>query len=199
MKAVVAASSKPVTAKIRLGKDASSINVWEVAKMLERCGIKMLTVHARTAVQGYSGVPDFETIRDLGKSLSIPLCISGDIFNADAAIRAMEITGAELVMVARGGLGNPRLITNINNRLEGKEELPEPTIAEQTEWALEFSKALIEEKGERVAIMELRGLIPHFFNGFPGYKKIRAEISVNIKTKEDLFRILNGILNRNRL
>jgi tRNA-dihydrouridine synthase len=111
----------------------------------------------------------------------------------------MEITGAELVMVARGGLGNPTLITNINNRLEGKEELPAPTIAEQTEWALKFSEALIAEKGERVAIMELRGLIPHFFNGFPGYKKIRAEISVNIKTKEDLFRILNGILNRNRL
>ena len=199
MKAVVAASHKPVTAKIRLGKDSNSINVWEVAKMLEGCGIKMLTVHARTAVQGYSGVPDFEAIRDLGKSLSIPLCISGDIFTADAAIKAMEITGAELVMVARGGLGNPRLITNINNRLEGKEELPAPTIAEQTEWALAFSKALIEEKGERVAIMELRGLIPHFFNGFPGYKKIRAEISVNIKTKEDLFRILNGILNRNRL
>ena len=142
---------------------------------------------------------DFEAIRDLGKSLSIPLCISGDIFTADAAIKAMEITGAELVMVARGGLGNPTLITNINNRLEGKEELPAPTIAEQTEWALKFSEALIAEKGERVAIMELRGLIPHFFNGFPGYKKIRAEISVNIKTKEDLFRILNGILNRNRL
>ena len=129
----------------------------------------------------------------------VTLCISGDIFSADAAIKAMEITGAELVMVARGGLGNPTLITNINNRLEGKEELPAPTIAEQTEWALKFSEALIAEKGERVAIMELRGLIPHFFNGFPGYKKIRAEISVNIKTKEDLFRILNGILNRNRL
>ena len=102
MKAVVAASSKPVTAKIRLGKDSSSINVWEIAKMLEGGGIKMLTVHARTVAQGYSGVPDFEAIRDLGKSLNIPLCISGDIFTADAAIKAMEITGAELVMVARG-------------------------------------------------------------------------------------------------
>ena len=95
--------------------------------------------------------------------------------------------------------GYVELVNAKEDENEGKEELPAPTIAEQTEWALKFSEALITEKGERVAIMELRGLIPHFFNGFPGYKKIRAEISVNIKTKEDLFRILNGILNRNRL
>jgi len=196
MKAVVAASHKPVTAKIRLGKDDKSINVWEVAKMLEKVGIKMVTVHARTAAQMYAGVPDFECIRDLGKALNIPLCISGDIFTTDAAINAMEITGASLVMVARGGLGNPRLVTKINNRLEGKEELPEPTIREQALWAKEFSEMLMAQLGERIAVNQLRGLIPHFFSGFPGYKKIRGQISTNIHSAEDLYKILNGIIDR---
>ncbi len=198
MKAVVAASHKPVTAKIRLGKDEEHINVWEISKMLERCGIKMLTIHARTAAQQYAGVPDFECIRDLGKSLNIPLCISGDIFTADDALRAMEITGAQLVMVARGGLGNPNLVTSINNRLEGKEELPKPTLHQQATWALEFSKALINQFGDKIAVMQLRGLIPQFFSGFPGYKKIRAQISMNIKTADDLYRILGGIIDRSK-
>jgi len=198
MKAVVAASHKPVTAKIRLGKDEKHINVWEISKLLERCGIKMLTIHARTAAQLYTGTPDFECIRGLGKSLNIPLCISGDIFTADDAINAMEITGAQLVMVARGGLGNPNLVTSINNRLEGKEELPKPTLKQQATWAAEFSKMLIEQFGEKIAVMQLRGLIPQFFSGFPGYKKIRAQISMNTKTADDLFRILNGVIERSK-
>jgi nifR3 family TIM-barrel protein len=199
MRAVCEKSHKPVTAKIRLGWDSPSINVLEVSSLLEKAGVQMLTVHARTSRQGYAGQADFSKIAGLGKKLSIPLCVSGDILTPEKAIGAMKEADASLVMVARGGLGNPRLVTNIQNLLDEKELLPFPTVLEQAEWAEEFSKKLIENEGARVAVMQLRGLIPHFFSGFPGYKKIRGEISLNIKTYEDLMAILEGIKNRERL
>jgi nifR3 family TIM-barrel protein len=199
IRAICEKSHKPVSAKIRLGWDSPSINVLEVSSLLEKAGVKMLTVHARTSCQGYAGQADFSKIAGLGKRLSIPLCVSGDILTPEKAVGAMKEADASLVMVARGGLGNPRLVTNIQNLLDGKELLPLPTVLEQTEWAEEFSKNLVENEGVRVAVMQLRGLIPHFFSGFPGYKKIRGEISMNIKTYEDLMVILEGIKNRERL
>jgi tRNA-dihydrouridine synthase B len=199
MRVVVASSHKPVSAKIRLGWDETSINVKTIAPMLAEAGVSLLTVHARTTKQGYSGKANYEIIRDLGESLAIPLCVSGDIFTPQNALEAMRITGASLVMVARGGLGNPLLVTNIN-RLCRHELMEDPTsLIEEVEWAESFSHALVAQEGEKAAIMQLRGLIPHFFFGFPGYKKIRSEISMNIKTYEDLLLILEGIRNRSRL
>jgi nifR3 family TIM-barrel protein len=199
MRSICEKSHKPVTAKIRLGWDSASLNVFEVSSLLEKAGIQMLTVHARTSRQGYAGEADFAKIAGLGKTLSIPLCVSGDILTPEKAVGAMKETNASLAMVARGGLGNPRLITNIQNLLDGKESLPPSTILEQAGWAEDFSKKLVEYEGARIAILQLRGLIPHFFSGFPGYKKIRGEISMNIKTYDDLIVILDGIKSRERL
>lgn len=196
MKSVCAASKKPVTAKIRLGWDESSINVMEIAPMLERTGVKALTVHCRTSKQGYSGQADYEAIKDLKSILSIPLIVSGDIFTPEDALKARTITKCDAVMVARGGLGNPYLVTQINSLLESGHYEPRPSVMKQVDYAEDFATRLIELKGEVVAIMELRGLIPHFFSGFPGYKKIRAEISTNIVTKKDLFLLLEGIRKR---
>jgi tRNA-dihydrouridine synthase B len=199
MRAIVEASHKPVTAKIRLGWDSTSINVEEVASLLEKAGVMMLSVHARTAKQGYSGDADYSKIAALGEKLSIPLCVSGDIFTPEKALEAMKTSGASLVMVARGGLGNPRLITNINHALNGEPLEATPSILEQVDWAEAFAQKLKDYEGEKTAMMQLRGLVPHFFSGFPGYKKIRAEIAMNIKTFDDLELILNGIRNRDRL
>lgn len=199
MRGVVEASHKPVTAKIRLGWDEEHINVFEVVEVLEKAGVKMITIHARTTSQLYSGEPNFESIRDLRGKMNIPLCVSGNIFTPKDALKAMKITGADFVMVARGGLGNPRLITNINLALEGKEMLPPPTVVEQCVWAEEFSLKLIDQFGERQAMMMLRGLAPHFFKGFEGYKKVRANISMTINSKEDLLNIYKGIRKRNTL
>ncbi|MCQ2798447.1 MAG: tRNA-dihydrouridine synthase [Bacilli bacterium] len=199
MKKVVEHSHKPVTAKIRLGWDENSINFEEICKVLVDAGVSMITIHARTSRQLYMGVADYEALRGLGDRLPVPLCISGDIFSVEAAMKAVEITKAQLVMVARGSLGNPRLITNIERAMNGEELLPEATLEDQVAWAEDFSKRLLAQLGERDAIMQLRGLIPHFFKGFPGYKKIRAAISMNIKTYDDLQKIFNGIKNRSHL
>lgn len=199
MRALVQASHKPVSAKIRLGWDAASINVNEVALLLEQAGVSLLSVHARTAKQAYSGDADYSKIAGLGGKLKIPLCVSGDIFTPEKAMEAMRISQASLVMVARGGLGNPRLIRNINHLYRGEKLEENPSLAEEVNWAEEFAERLVELQGERSAIMQLRGLIPHFFSGFPGYKKIRAEIAMNIQTYADLTKILNGIRNREHL
>lgn len=199
MRSVVAASHKPVSAKIRLGWDEKSINFAEVSDLLVKAGISFLTIHARTSKQMYMGEANFAPLKDFGKNLPIPLCVSGDIFTPEKAIEVMKTTGASFVMVARGGLGNPRLISNINHLYLGEAKEADPTVNEEVEWARDFAARLVEQKGEKVALMQLRGLIPHFFSGFPGYKKIRAEIAMNIKTFDDLTRILDGIEKRNHL
>ena len=199
MRKIVSTSHKPVTAKIRLGWDENSLNVWEVAPALVEAGVSMLTVHARSAKQGYTGTANYSYMKDLGSSLKVPLCVSGDIFTPEGALEAMSITKASLVMVARGGLGNPLLVSNINH-LANKEPMEESAgLLQQVDWAEDFARCLIAQFGEKAALMQLRGLIPHFFSGFPGFKKIRAEIAMNIQSFDDLERILNGIRNRERL
>lgn len=193
MSGVVAISKKPVTAKIRLGWDDRSINVFEVAKTLEDVGVKAIAVHCRTKEQGYSGQADYSKIEGLKETLSIPLIVSGDIFTLDDAIKSVNITHADGVMVARGGIGNPYLVTQIDHYFKTGERLPDQGTKMQMEYAWRFANSLIELKGEAHAIAELRGILPHFFSGFPGYKKIRLALATNMKSLHDLEAILQGI------
>lgn len=196
VRAIVKASAKPVTAKIRLGWDDEHVNVFEVAKLLEDAGVVMFTVHARTAKQMYMGHAHYELMKNLNEHVNIPFAISGDIFTPEDAKKAMEITGASFVMVARGALGRPNLIKDINDYLEKGSYGPMPSVLQQVAWAEDFSKRLIALEGERIAIMQLRGIVPHFFNGYPGYKRIRQAISENAKTYSDLEKIFNSIKTR---
>ncbi len=186
MKAIVEASSKPVTAKIRLGWDEKSINVFEVASRLERAGVASITVHCRTKAQGYAGNADYQAIVGLKEKMGIPLIVSGDIFSAEDAKRAIDITHADAVMVARGGVGNPFLVTQINHYLDAGVLLPSPSAKQQVAYAKDFAHRLIELKGEDKAIMELRGILPKFFSGFPGVKKHRMEIATKMISEKDM-------------
>jgi nifR3 family TIM-barrel protein len=196
---IVQNSHKPVTAKIRLGWDENSINVDETTKLLEQAGIQAITVHCRTTKQGYAGLADYAQIRDLGKRLSVPLIVSGDIFTPQKAKESLQITSGSMVMVARGGLGNPRLVSSIDQYFKDGTVLPNLTIQEEVTYARDFASRLVSYEGERVAMLQLRGLIPHFFSGFPGYKKIRMEISQYIQSWDDLQKIFDGIEERNSL
>lgn len=193
MSGVVKASEKPVTAKIRLGWDEKSINVFEVAKTLEEVGVKAIAVHCRTTAQGYSGKADYSKVKGLKESLSIPLIVSGDIFTLDDAIRSVNETHADGVMVARGGIGNPYLITQIDHYFKTGERLPDAGTEQAIAYARKFAFSLVELKGEAHAIPELRGILPHFFSGFPGYKKIRLALATNMKTVQDMEAIFEGI------
>lgn len=189
---VVKASSKPVTVKIRLGWDTNSINVHQIVKIIEEAGCKGFAVHARTTQQGYSGAPNWEEIRDLYKETSLPFAVSGDIYSPEDAIKAMEITGAQFVMVARGGMGRPQLISQINEALNNEPIEENPTLEEQINYAEKYATALLDDLGEYRAIPQLRGILPHFFSGFPGYKKYRLIITESVKSKDDLIKVLNG-------
>ena len=192
IKEVVAKSSKPVSCKIRLGWDDSHINVDEVCKILQDNGVSLIAIHARTTKQGYTGKARYEELKNIREILHIPFIISGDIFTADDAINAMNITGADAVMIARGGTGNPLLVKEINSRTAAiLNEKEERNFFKQKEFLEEYAKNLIEEKGEDRAIRLLRGIAPKFFSYFPFSKEIRKRICMNIKTWNDLKEILD--------
>jgi len=185
-------STKPVTAKIRLGWDENSINVFEVSKALEEVGVKAVTVHCRTKEQGYSGKANYHAVSGLKETLSIPLIVSGDIFTLDDAIKCVNETNADGVMVARGGVGNPYLVTQIDHYFKTGEKLPSPTVRDQLAYARSYASMLIRMKGEEMAIRELKGVLPHFFSGFPGYKKIRLSLTTNMSNEKEMEAIFNG-------
>ena len=193
IRALKAVTDKPVTAKIRLGWDKKSINYLEVIKELENAGVDMIGIHARTTKDLYSGEPDFELIRDLRKKMNVPLAISGNIYTVEDAVRAMEITGADLVMVARGGMGNPMLIKNINHHFAG-EELEVPTLLDQIKYCKELALSIIEEKGEDVGMRIYRSIAPKFFASFPNVKRLKSRLSIELNKYDDLVNILDEYL-----
>lgn len=196
---IVKASSKPVTAKIRLGWDEKSINVYEVSEALERAGVVLVSIHCRTREQFYSGKARYEEISEMRNHIKIPYAVSGDIFTPEDAKRALDITHADFVMVARGGLGHPYLLTQINQYLTNGVLLSSPGMEKQIEYAKEFAYALIKEKGEYIGVRELRGLLPHFFSSFPGYKRVRMQLATSLDSVLSLEKIFKGIEEREKI
>ena len=194
VRALKEATHKPVTAKIRIGFDSKHINFLEVIKELENAGVDMIAIHPRTTKEMYSGLPHWELLKDLRSKMSVPLVVSGNINTVEDAVKALEITGADAVMVARGGVGNPRLISNIN-RYFNSEEIELPTLKEQITYCLELARDLIEEKGEVVAMRIYRGIATKFLDGFPNSKQVKSRLSTELNKYDDLVNILTEYQN----
>lgn len=190
VKAVKDATHMPVTAKIRIGVDSKHINFMEVIEELEKAGVDMIAIHPRTTKEMYGGLPHWDLLKNLRSKMTVPLVVSGNIFTVEDAIKTLEITGADAVMVARGGVGNPRLISNINNYFEGK-EIELPSLDEQIDFCLELARDLIEEKGEVVAMRVYRGIASKFLDGFPKSKQTKCRLSTELVKYDDLVRILS--------
>lgn len=188
VQAVVGKSEKPVSAKIRLGYD--DVNVDEIAPLLEKAGISFLAIHARTKKELYLGKPHFDLLKNIRDEIKIPFCVSGNIYTVEDALNALKITRANAVMVARGGIGNPLLIENINRALEGRNDFIETDFNRQAEYLYRFIDLLIKEKGEKAAFSILKGIAPKFFLNLdlPNVKNLRSSLSRDIdslsKTKE---------------
>lgn len=187
------ATTKPVTAKIRLGYNENSINFLENIKALEEAGVAAIGIHARTTAQLYSGKPRYELLKNLREKMSVPLFVSGNIYSLDDAISALEITKADAVMVARGGVGNPQLVRQINHYFETGERLPNSTFEENITYLKEFADMLIEEKGEYRAMSILRGIAPKFLDGYPNMKQYKNMLAQSLTTRASLERILDEI------
>ena len=192
-KEICESTTKPVTAKIRLGWSDESINFMENIKALEDAGIAAIGIHARTTSQLYSGKARYELLKDLREKMNVPLFVSGDIYSLDDAIKALEITKADAVMVARGGVGNPQLVKQIDCYYKTGERLPNSTLQENLDYLREFADMIIEEKGEYKAMSILRGIAPKFLDGFPGMKPYKNMLAQSLSTKASLERILSEI------
>ena len=198
VRAVKKATGKPVTIKIRLGVSSSNINFMDVINEAQKAGVDLIAIHPRTTKEMYGGKPHWELLKDLRKKMSVPLVVSGNIYTVEDALNALEITKADAVMIARGGIGNPRLISNINNALEGK-EVELPTLNEQIEYCLELAREIIKEKGEQTAMRIYRGIATKFFDGFPKSKILKSRLSTELSTYDELVRLILEYKNENCL
>ena len=193
--ALVKASKKPVTAKIRLGWEEN--NVENIAKTLERAGVSFLSIHCRTKKEGYTGEAHYEALANMKNIISIPFGVSGNIFSLEDAIKADKITHADAILVARGGIGNPLLVKNINNYFDGIDDIKTPNIEDQARYLFEYVDLLVKEIGEKRAVSVLKGIAPKFYSHFSFAKNIRREITGNIKSIEDLQNIIATITKNN--
>ena len=191
IRAIKEITDKPVTAKIRLGWDKNTMNYMEVIKELEDAGVDMIAIHARTKKELYGGEPHFDLLKDLRKKMTVPLVISGNIFTLDDALNALEITGADAVMIARGGMGNPFLIKKISHYLKTSERLENPTLVDQLKWCYELGEYIVKEKGEFTGMRVYRSIAPKFLTGFANSKSYRTRLVTELFTLNDLKKILN--------
>ena len=195
IKAIKSVTDKPVTAKIRLGYN--EVNFLDVIKALEEAGVDAIGIHARTRKELYMGEPHFDLLKDLRSKMKVPLMVSGNIYTLDDAINVLQITGADAVMVARGGMGNPYLIKQIKTYFETGERLPNPSFLEQCEHCLALAKSMCEEKGELTAMRIYRGIGPKFFSGFANSRTLRTVLATSLTDYQSLVNILDEFKKEN--
>ena len=184
--AAVENAGKPVTAKIRIGWDADTINAVEIAKAIEAAGASAVGVHGRTREQYYSGKADWDVIRQVKKAVSIPVIGNGDVFSGNDAIRLMEETGCDFVMIARGALGNPWIFREALALWKGQTVPPPPSRKEKAELVLKHFDLLLEEKGEYAAVREMRKHAGWYLKGIPGSAGLRRQL--NTVAKADILK-----------
>ena len=194
LEAVVKAVKIPVTMKMRLGWNTENLNAPSLAKIAEDVGIKMLTVHGRTRCQMYNGSANWELISKTKEAVKIPVIANGDIKNSADAKKALELSGADGVMIGRACYGRPWLINQITTELEGKTDTVLPTIAEQKLIVLNHLDDMIEHYGAEVAIPLARKHIGWYSSGLKGGAAFRAKINT-LKEVEVIKDIINLFYN----
>ena len=187
--AMVSASSKPVSVKVRLGWNTN--NIENIVDTLTQAGASLIAVHARFASQLFRGTPHWELLRNIQDRTTVPIVVSGDIYTLEDAINAITITKAKGVMIARGGIGNPTFALNINEYYNNSPLTPVSTV-NQKKYATALTIKTCEEMGEIKGVKILRGLLPKFFNDFNNAKIYRIAIT-QCNSQRELLDVIDQI------
>ena len=195
IKAAVTASARPVTVKIRIGFTPSTVNAIEMAKMAEASGAAHITVHGRTRDQYYTGAANWDVISAVKKAVKIPVIGNGDIFTPEDAIRRLEDSGCDGIMIARGAMGNPWIFSRTAAYLETGNLPPPPTQPEIIEVAIKHLHAAAKDKAQDIqdnprrlaaanvisndmlAVVEMRKHLSWYTKGMHGSAELRRKIN----------------------
>ncbi len=187
--AMVKATKKPVTVKFRKGFENGDSAAVEFAKMAEASGVAAVAVHGRTREQYYSGKADWDIIRQVKDAVSVPVIGNGDIFEPEDAIRMMEETGCDGVMIARGAKGNPWIFGRTKGLMETGITPPKPSGGEIRDMILRHGRMLSECKGEKAGIREMRSHMAWYTSGLPNSASLRNDMN-QAETYEDMEKLL---------
>lgn len=190
---MVEASRLPVTVKTRLGWDDSSSDVAGLARAVEDAGAAALTIHARTRAGLFGGVPRWEGIAEARRAVRIPVIGNGDVRNPEDAMRMLETTGCDGVMVGRAALGDPWIFARLRAWWERGERLDPPSPAQRIGMSLRHLRLVSEEIGDDAAVREMRKHIAWYLRGLPHSARMRDDVN-GTDTKEQLERLLIAYL-----
>ena len=186
----VKAIQKPVTVKIRKGFHDDSINAVEIAKIIEEAGAAAVAVHGRTREQYYSGMADWDIIRQVKEAVMIPVIGNGDVTSGESALAMMSETGCDGVMIGRGAQGNPWIFSQLVE-YEKTGVMPQrPSNEELKQTMLRHARLQIQYKGEHLGIREMRKHVSWYTSGLKNSAKLRGEINA-VESYAELEDLLN--------
>ncbi len=195
MRAVVAAVDCPVTVKMRLGWSNDALVYLDVARRAQNAGVQAVTLHARTAKQFYKGDADWEHIARLKRAVDIPVIGNGDLDDPHRAMQRMRESCADAIMLGRATLGNPWLIAQIRDLMEGREARPMPEPAERLRFAIVHYRAMLRELGEARAVPQMRKHIALYLKGISGAAFLRERI-MHIERGDDAIGVIEETIAR---
>jgi len=176
----------PVTVKIRAGWDNETINCIEVAKIIEKAGASAIALHPRTRVQGYSGKANWELIKQVKQSISIPVIGNGDITTIYEAKRMLDETNCDAIMIGRATLGNPWFIKECIEYVENNKIIEKPTYTQRINMLIKHYQLLKANTNERKAILDIKTPGLYYLKYIPGTKELKKELSLCKNEKDFL-------------